>query len=209
MRASITALAKVGQICQITNGCWLFKALLAPKPHQVHVRHIDKFVWHFCVNYIPLNSVTRIIAYPIPCCDSAINEEFGMGILYWLFDAPMGYHQLAVAHTSQEKLAFQGPDDIKWTYTMMPFVPTNGPATFINFIHDLDSQCKALAQKSSVVINDNTNTKIIIDDIFSWANSLEAALLYIECQLRVCQSYQLSLSLRKSHIFPNDLNSLG
>ena len=112
-----------------------------------------------------------------------------MGILYWLFDAPMGYHQLAIALASQEKLAFQGPDANKLTYTMMPFGPTNSPVTFINFIHDVDSQWKALAQKSSVVIDDNTNTKIIVDNIFSWAKSLEAALLYIECQLRVCQSY--------------------
>ncbi len=198
MRDAIAALAKVGQICQITNGRWLFKALLAPKPHLEHAQLIDKFVWCFCINYIPLNLVTRIIAYPIPQCDSAINEVFGMGILYWLFDAPMGYHQLAVVLASQEKLAFQGPNVIKWTYTVMPFGPTNSPATFINFIHDVNSQWKALTQKSGMVIDDDTNTKIIVDDIFSWAKLLEAALLYIECQLCVCQSYQLSLSLRKS-----------
>jgi hypothetical protein len=62
----------------------------------------------------------------------------------WLYDAPSGYHQLAVAPASQEKLAFQGPDAIKWTYTVMPFGPTNGPATFVNFIHDMDSQWKRL-----------------------------------------------------------------
>jgi hypothetical protein len=100
MRKAIAALKKVGQIHQITDGRWLFKTLLALKPHQEHVRNIDDFVWRFCVNYIPLNSVTQIIAYPIPRCDSAINEEFGMGLLYWIFDALMGYHQLAVAPAS-------------------------------------------------------------------------------------------------------------
>jgi hypothetical protein len=30
-----------------------------------------------------------------------------------MFDAPMGYHQLAVAPDSQEQLAFQGVDAIK------------------------------------------------------------------------------------------------
>ncbi len=103
MRKAIAALEKVGQIHQITEGCWLFKALLAPKPHQEHVRNIDNFVCRFCINYIPLNSITQIIAYPIPWCDSAINKEFGLGVLCWLFDAPMGYHQLAVALASQEK----------------------------------------------------------------------------------------------------------
>jgi hypothetical protein len=77
MRDAIAALAKVGHIQKIHDGHWLFKALLAPKPHQEHVRDINKFVWCFCVNYILLNSVTWIIAYPIPHCNSAINEEFG------------------------------------------------------------------------------------------------------------------------------------
>ncbi len=125
MRGCIAALETVGHIQQIHDGHWLFKTLLAAKPHQEHVRDIDKFVWRFCVNYIPLNSVTRIIAYPISRCDTAINEEFGMGKFHWLFDAPTGYHQLVVASASQEKLAFQGLDAIKWMYTIIPFRPTN------------------------------------------------------------------------------------
>jgi hypothetical protein len=58
MQKAIAALEKVGQIHQITDGCWVFKALLAPKLHQEYVYHINNFVWHFCVNYIPLNSIT-------------------------------------------------------------------------------------------------------------------------------------------------------
>ncbi len=65
-RRCIPALAEVGHIRQITDGQWLFKALLAAKPHQESVYNIDDFVWRFCVNYIPLNSVTLQIAYPIP-----------------------------------------------------------------------------------------------------------------------------------------------
>jgi hypothetical protein len=91
----------------------------------------------------------------------------------------------------------------------MPFGPTNGPATFINFIHDINSQWKSLAQSLSVVINEDTSTKIIVDDIFSWSKILDMALLYMECQLRICQSYQLSLSLRKSHIFHKHFEFIG
>ncbi len=79
MRKAVAALEKVGQICQITDGRWLIKAVLAPKPHQEHVRHIEDFVWRFCVNHVPLNSVTRVIAYPIPRCNAAVSEEFGTG----------------------------------------------------------------------------------------------------------------------------------
>jgi hypothetical protein len=196
MRNAIAALDKVGHIRQIHNGRWLFKAVLAPKPHQEHVQDISDFVWRFCVNYVPLNLVTRIITYPIPRCDSAVFNKFGNGRWLWLFDAPSGYHQLAVAESSQEKLAFQGPDAIKWTYTVMPFGPTNGPATFISFIHDVDSQWKALATSCGISINEQTNTRIIVDNIVNHGLDLSTSLQYMECQLRVCLAYHLLLSLK-------------
>jgi hypothetical protein len=194
---------------QTTDGKWMFKALLAPKLHQEHIRSIDEFVWRFCVNFIPLNSVTKLIAYPIPRCDSAVFNEFGQGKWHWMFDAPMGYHQLAVAPESQEKLAFQGVDAIKWKYTVMPFGPTNGPATFINFIYDINSVWQKLAAEKGVLINDDTNTKIIIDDIVSYAKQVQTALIYMECQLIICQAYRLSLNLRKSFIFPPRFEFVG
>ncbi len=209
MRKAIAALEKVGHIRQIHDGRWLFKAILAPKPHQEHVNDIDDFVWRFCVNYVPLNAVTRVIAYPIPRCDTAVFIEFGTGGWLWLFDAPSGYHQLAVALSSQEKLAFQGTDAIKWTYTVMPFGPTNGPATFINFIHDVDSQWKSLATSHGISIDEQTNTRIIVDDILSHGRDLDTSLLYMRCQLRVCLAYRLSLSLRKSFIFPKRFEFVG
>jgi hypothetical protein len=60
MHKCIAALEKVGQIVQIHDSRWLFKALLATKPHQEHISNIDEFAWRFCVNYIPLNHVTRL-----------------------------------------------------------------------------------------------------------------------------------------------------
>ena len=84
MRKAIAGLEQVGHIRQIHDGRWLFKCVLAAKPHQEHVRDINDFVWRFCVNYQPLNSVTRIIAYPIPRCDSAVFIEFGNGRFLWL-----------------------------------------------------------------------------------------------------------------------------
>ena len=208
MRKSIAALEKVGHIRQIHDGAWLFKALLAPKPHQEHVCNIDDFVWRFCVNYIPLNQVTRLIAYPIPRCDMAVEEAFG-GRWIWLYDAPMGYHQISVTPETQEKLAFQGPDAIKWTYNVMPFGPTNGPATFITMVHDFDSVWKDIASKAGIAVSRCVDTKIIVDDILNWAKSFRIALQYIICQLRVCKAYRLTLSLKKSHFFPQRLEFVG
>ena len=44
IRKCIAALSKLGQISQVFNGRWMFKALLAPKPHQKHVTNIKDFV---------------------------------------------------------------------------------------------------------------------------------------------------------------------
>jgi hypothetical protein len=118
-----------------------------------------------------------------------------------MFDSPMGYHQLAVALESQDKLTFQGVDAIKWKYTVMPFGPTDGPATFINFIYDINSVWQKLATERGVQIDEDTNTKIIVDDIVSYAKQVLVALTYMECQLIVCQAYCLSLNLCKSFIF--------
>jgi hypothetical protein len=86
----IVALAKVGHIVQTTEGELIFKALFAAKPHQEHIRCIDEFVGRFCVNFIPLNSVTKLIAYLIPRCNSAVFNEFGQGHWRWMFDVPKG-----------------------------------------------------------------------------------------------------------------------
>jgi hypothetical protein len=106
MLKSIAALAKVGHIHQIHDDQWLFKALLAAKPHQEHISNIEDFVRQFYVNYISLNQVTRQIAYPIPHCDCTVNLAFGIALFFWLFDAPTGYHRLGVSLETQEKLAF-------------------------------------------------------------------------------------------------------
>ena len=209
MRNAVAALEKVGHIRQMHDGCWLFMCVLAAKPHQEQVRDIADFIWRFCVNYVPLNSVTHIIAYPIPRCDSAVFVEFGNGKFLRLFDAPSGYHQLAVENESQEKLAFQGPDAIKWTYPVMPFGPTNWPATFINMIYDVDSQWKALATSVGITVGNDTDTRIIVDDIVSHGPTVDVSLLYMECQLRVCRSYHLSLSLKKSFTFPRRFEFVG
>jgi hypothetical protein len=139
----------------------------------------------------------------------AVFNELGQGRWQWMFDAPMGYHQLAVALESKDKLAFQGVDAIKWKYTVMPFGPTNGPATFVNFIYDINSIWQKLATEQGVQIDEDTNTKIIIDDIVSYAKKVQAARIYMECQLIVCQAYRLSLNLRKSFISPPRFEFVG
>ena len=53
-----------------------------------------------------------------------------------------------------------------------------------------------------LTINEDLNSNIIIDDILSWATTLIIALLYMECHLRIAQSQNVLLSLKKLFIFP-------
>jgi hypothetical protein len=63
-----------------------------------------------------------------------------------------------VNKATQEKLAFAGPQAIKWTYTVMPFGPVNGPAIFIIFIHDCQADWNELARLRGILVGDGTGT---------------------------------------------------
>ncbi len=126
-----------------------------------------------------------------------------------MFDAPLGYHQLMVTLSIQKKLAFQGPDAIKWTYTVMPFGPTNGLAMFISFVYNVNIQWILLATKPGISIDEDTSTRIIVDDIVSNNKDMETVLVYMECQFCTCLAHRLLLDLKKSHIFPQPFEFVG
>ena len=90
----------------------------------------------------------------------------------------------------------------------MPFDPTNGSAMFINFAHNICSVWQEEAWRCGVPIGDQYNTCIIVDDFVNWGKDLALALLYMRCQLVVCQAYNLSLSLKKAKSSQHVLSSL-
>ena len=101
--------------------------------------------------------------------------EFGDGRFYWLLDCPMGCHKLEVNARSREKLAFAGPNASMYTYRVMPFGPVNGPPIFIGMMFDMNFEWKILAKSHGVAINEDTNTKNIVDDSFNHAITEDAA----------------------------------
>jgi hypothetical protein len=72
-------------------------------------------------------------------------------------------------------------------------------------IHNLNSAWKALAEEHGLTFDHDTNTNIIVDDIFNWAKTFCEALLCMECQLCICKAYCLSLS----HFFPKRFEFIG
>lgn len=96
----IAKLAELRHIRQLNGenreniGGWLFRAILALKPHQEHIYNIEDFIWCFCVNYITLNKIIEVVTYPIPRCNTVVGFLFGDGIWFWLCNAIHGYHQI-------------------------------------------------------------------------------------------------------------------
>ena len=77
MQKTIDVLLKSGLIIEDSESSWNSNIVLAPKPHQEYVTEIDDYMWRFCISYVSLNLVTRVINYPIPRCDDAVMNEFG------------------------------------------------------------------------------------------------------------------------------------
>ena len=114
MQKIIDNLLKTGFIIGDYDSPWNSNIVLAPKPHQEDCTEIDDFIWRFCISYVQLNLVTKIISYPIPRCDDAVMNEFGRANFFILIDAYSGYHQIKMSACSIDKTAFSGPHGRKY-----------------------------------------------------------------------------------------------
>lgn len=130
---NIKVLLTWDHVYHCTEGGWGSPVVLAPKPHQEHIFNIDDFIWRMCISYRALIRTTNPFEYPIGRCNSAIEDVGdGSGFIWFIsLDAAQGYNQISVRKCDQQKLAFFAPDNKKYTFSVMPFGPTNTP----NFIH--------------------------------------------------------------------------
>jgi hypothetical protein len=69
--------------------------------------------------------------------------------------------------------------------------------------------CRTVWPLLDLCLTNHSKHKKHCDNVFSWSDLLEKALSYMECQLHVCLTYQLSLSLRKSCIFSEHFDFVG
>ena len=63
MQRAIESLLTNDQVEIDDDSSWLSRIVLAPKPHQEEVLFIWDFIWRFCISYIALNQVTKVISY--------------------------------------------------------------------------------------------------------------------------------------------------
>ena len=121
----------------------------------------------------------------------------------------MGYHQVQVNTRLRPKLAFAGPDATLYTYRVMPFGPVNGPEIFIRMIFDINQEWQTLAAGRGVVFNEDTNTRIIVDDLFNHSKNEDTTFTYMSAQLEIAARRRLSFSLPKSYFFMKRVKFVG
>jgi hypothetical protein len=191
-------------------GPWGSLVVLAPKPHQEDIINVEDFIWCMCVSCRKLNSVALPFEHPIPRCEDAV-DDFGdsAGKLCFIsLDACSGYHQIAVRHCDQDKLAFFLPDDEKHTFSVMPFGPRNAPGFYTCMMHVLSTEWNALF-KSKHPTAQHTGDRVIIDDILLCAVAMPDLLNCLECVLLVCQKHRLSLKLSKCDFLKERVEHVG
>ena len=132
-----------------------------------------------------------------------------------------------------EKLAFFGPDNKKYGFTVMSFGPVNVPyfysytmgafktewyLLFIEELCDIAIFKGILGTHKLSLIDDNVymdnikltpGTKSIIDDILIWSNNVQEILLYFECVCKIFQKYRVSFHLNKCRFLQSRVEFVG
>jgi hypothetical protein len=76
-------------------------------------------------------------------------------------------------------------------------------------MHDMDSRWKEVAVSCGVPVNEDNNTRMIVDDLFNYFQSFRLAMTYLRAQLQVCRAQNLSLALKKCVWFPPRVEFVG
>ena len=108
---------------------------------------------------LPLNSVTRKDAYPIPRIDDTIDTLSGSKFFTTL-DLASGYWQVPVDDDDKEKTAFATPSGFH-QFEVMPFGLCNAPSTFERL---MDRVLRGLQWHVCLVY---------LDDIIVYSNSFD------------------------------------
>ncbi len=86
-----------------------------------------------CVNYRGLNSMTIKHRYHLPLIDEIL-DRFSVARVFTKIDVKNAYYRLRIREGDEWKIAFPTRYGL-FEYPVMPFGPTNAPASFQSYIN--------------------------------------------------------------------------
>lgn len=174
-------------VIEPTTSPWASPMVPVKKRGQTKIR--------WCVDYRLLNEATVSDAYPLPSIKENLDSLAGCNVFSTL-DASAGYHCLRVSEETKPCLSFTSPFGL-YTYSRMPFGPTNAVATYSRFM-------------ALVVGRLNSNyVHAYLDDVIVATPDVELHLKELERTLQAHEEAGIKLRVSKTHLFQEQTNYLG
>jgi hypothetical protein len=162
IRIEVLKLLAAGFICECKNPVWLANPVLVPKKTGQ---------WRMCIDYTDLNRHCPKDPFPLPHIDQVVNSTAGSTLLCFI-DCYLGYHQIALKVSDQDKTAFITSHGI-YFYTAMTFGLKNAGATYQKVIQKcLGSQIgkNIEAYVDDIVVKTTIEDNLIADLAETFAN---------------------------------------
>ncbi|KAF9760555.1 Transposon Tf2-6 polyprotein, partial [Nosema granulosis] len=148
-----------------------------------------------CIDYRPLNKITKKDRYPLPRIDEILDALAGSEFFTSL-DATSGYYQIAVDERDREKTAFAWKGGL-FEFNRMPFGLCNAPATF--------------QRTMDKILGDKRGTYVLpyLDDIIIYSKNLEEHKAHVVEVMRKLKEAGVSLNQKKCKIAQREIKILG
>lgn len=152
--------------------------------------------YRFCVDYRPVNKVTRKDAYPIPRVDDTL-DKLRKARFISKIDLKSAYYQILMEQDSKQYTAFAVPGSGLWQFKRMPFGLTNAPMTFQRLIDALFGP-----EFEPYVFG-------YLDDIIIVTETFEEHIHWLEIVLQKLQAAGLSINRDKCEFCCSSVTYLG
>ncbi|GBC25874.2 retroviral-like aspartic protease 1 [Rhizophagus irregularis DAOM 181602=DAOM 197198] len=149
----------------------------------------------FCVNYKPLNDITKKDNYPLPRIDELL-DSLQDAQWFTTLDLALGYWQIKVRAEDQEKTAFITKFGT-YEFKVMPFGLCNALATFQR---TMDKVLHGIKEKFVLVY---------LDDIIIYSKTFKDHIQHLEEVLNRIRKANLRLKAEKCHFAVAELQFLG
>jgi hypothetical protein len=137
----VSKLLAAGFIREVDYPKWLANVVLVKKSNNK---------WRMCVDFTDLNKACPKDSFPLPHIDLLVDSTSGHQLLTFM-DAFLGYNQIRMAETDQEKTSFI-TDQGLYCYKVMPFGLKNAGATYQRLVNRMFE--KQMGQTMEVYVDD-------------------------------------------------------
>jgi len=149
----------------------------------------------FCVDYRPLNAVSKRDSYPLPRMDECI-DSLGEAKVFSTLHCNTGYWQVLIADGDREKTAFVCHKGA-CHYKRMPFGLTNAPATFQRALDIILSGVKC------------QSCLVYLDEVIIYSKTQEEHVQHLDDILGLLRAARVTLKLPKCRFFRATVEYLG